>query len=244
MARLCVNVDHTATVRQARLIHYPDPLEAALLAEEAGAVGITVHLREDRRHIQDADVFKIRKAIHTKLNLEMAPVDEIIAIAHKVRPYQVTFVPEKRREVTTEGGLNVARGQKRLAGIVADFRKKKIVVSLFIDPDPEMVKAAAGIGAGAVEFNTGSYSEAGTKRDIARELKKIVAAAKTCDEMNIHAHAGHGLHLGNVAPVAAIGNIEELNIGHSIIGRAIMVGMKEAVTEMIAAMDTGAPPRS
>ncbi len=244
MAKLCVNVDHAATVRQARMASYPDPLEAALIAEKAGAAGITIHLREDRRHIQDADVYKIKKAINTKLNLEMAPVDEIIAIARKVRPYQVSFVPEKRKEVTTEGGLNVTRGQKRLAMVIENFRKKKILVSLFIDPDPRMIKASARIGAEAVEFNTGSYSEATTKRDIARELKKIVSAAKMCGDMNIRAHAGHGLNMGNVGPIAAIDNIDELNIGHSIIGRAIMVGMKEAVTEMIAIINAGSLPRS
>ena len=235
-AKLCVNVDHVATVRQARMIDYPDPLEAALLAEQAGACGITIHLREDRRHILDKDVVRIKKSIRTRLNLEMAPVDQIIKIALKTAPYQVTFVPEKRREITTEGGLDITRGKRKLSAAIERFQSKKIVVSLFIDPDPVMIKTAVDIGANAVELNTGAYSEATGKRALKSELGKIVKAAKLCQRLGITVHAGHGLNLDNVAPIAAIGNIEELNIGHSIVGRAVMVGMKRAVEEMIEAM--------
>lgn len=236
MAKLCVNVDHVATVRQARMAGYPDPLEAALEAERAGARGITVHLREDRRHIQDKDVFRIKKAISTKLNLEMAAAKEIIEIALKVKPWQVTFVPERRQEITTEGGLDVTRRQMRLKEAISGFKAKKVKISLFIDPDAEMVRASVDLGADAVELNTGQYSEAKTKRDRAAELKKIEKAAALCADLGAVVHAGHGLNLGNVGPVAAIPMIEELNIGHSIVARAVMVGMRGAVKEMTRAM--------
>lgn len=236
MARLCVNVDHVATVRQARMIDYPDPLEAALIAESAGAAGITVHLREDRRHIQDSDVFKIKKSVETRLNLEMAPVDEIIRVAHKVRPFQVMFVPERRLEITTEGGLDVTRRRKKLIKTIEGFQKRKILVSLFIDPDPMMIRASADLGADIVELNTGAYSEAKTKKDINRELGKIKKGISLVNDLDITANAGHGLNLNNVTPIAAIPNIKELHIGHGIISRAITVGMKKAVAEMIYAM--------
>lgn len=236
MADLCVNVDHVATVRQARKTVMPDPLEAALLAEKAGAVGITIHLREDRRHIQDADVYRIKRGVSTKLNLEMAASPEIIGIALAVRPFQVTLVPERRRELTTEGGLNVARAKTKLAGVIEKFRAKKILVSLFIDPEEDQSRASMDAGADAVEFNTGAYSEAKTKRATAVEIKRLVKASLLTEKIGLVTHAGHGLNVANVAPVAAIPNVVELNIGHSIVSRSIMVGMEKAVTEMIEAI--------
>lgn len=236
MADLCVNVDHVATVRQARGTVMPDPLEAALLAEKAGAVGITIHLREDRRHIQDADVHRIKRGISTKLNLEMAVSEEIIGIALAVKPYQVSLVPERRRELTTEGGLDVTRGQARLKKAIERFHAKKIVVSLFIDPEEAQALAALDLGADAVEFNTGAYSEAKTKRDASAEIKRIVKACALTEKIGLVTHAGHGLNTSNVGPVAAIPNVAELNIGHSIVARSIMVGFVPAVKEMIEAI--------
>lgn len=236
MADLCVNVDHVATVRQARKTVMPDPFEAALLAEKAGAVGITIHLREDRRHIQDADVYRIKRGISTKLNLEMAASPEIIGIALAVKPFQVTLVPERRRELTTEGGLDVRRAKAKLAGVIAKFHAKKILVSLFIDPEEGQSRASVDVGADAVEFNTGAYSEAKTKRAASFEAKRIAKACALTDNMGLVTHAGHGLTVANVAPVAAISNVEELNIGHSIVSRSIMVGMEQAVREMIGAI--------
>jgi len=237
MAQLCVNVDHVATVRQARMISSPDPLEAALIAETAGCAGITVHLREDRRHIQDHDVKRIRKSIKTRLNLEMATAKDIVEFAMKTRPDQVSFVPERRMEVTTEGGLDVTVRQKRLKGITERFARKGIIVSLFIDPDPDQVRAAVDVGADAVEFNTGQYSLARTRRKLASELRKIGKAASFSATLGVAAHAGHGLNVENVGPIASIEVINELNIGHSIVGRALMVGFHAAVAEMIMAID-------
>ena len=233
MVKLYVNVDHVATIRQARMIDYPDPLEAALIAQKAGCAGITVHLREDRRHIQDHDVFRIRKAVSNRFSLEMAVAKEIIEIAHKVLPDQVSFVPERRQEITTEGGLDATRGQKKLKKIIEGFTKKAIPVSLFIDPDPDQIKAAIDVGASTVELHTGQYSEAKTKRAISTELNKIKKAAKLSQKLSIETHAGHGLHLGNVSDVAAIPNIEQLHIGHSIVSRALMVGLRSAVKEIM-----------
>jgi pyridoxine 5-phosphate synthase len=243
MARLCVNVDHVATVREARKIDMPDPLEAALIAEKAGCAGITVHLREDRRHIQDRDVRAIRGSIKTKLNLEMATAPEIVEFALRTRPDQVTFVPERRQEVTTEGGLDVTARQKRMRGIIDSFRAKGITVSLFIDPEPDQVRAAVDVGADAVELNTGQYSEAGAPRKLGSELKKIRKAARLSDDLSLVTHAGHGLNLANVEPIASIPVIEELNIGHSIVGRAIMVGFYAAVTEMRKAIRSASSKR-
>ncbi|MDH5477830.1 MAG: pyridoxine 5'-phosphate synthase [Nitrospinota bacterium] len=239
MARLCVNVDHVATLRQARGVDYPDPLEAALLAEAAGCVGITVHLREDRRHIQDHDVARIKKRISTKLNLEMAAAPEIVEIAMKTRPWQVTFVPEKRKELTTEGGLNLTRNQKKLGLIIEGFKRKKIVVSLFIDPEEDATRRALELGADAVEFNTGRYCEAPNKKEQAHELAKVRSASALAARLGLTPHAGHGLNLDNVGPIASIAEIEELNIGHSIVTRAVMVGFAAAVEEMIEAMEKG-----
>lgn len=236
MADLCVNVDHVATVRQARRTIMPDPFEAALLAEKAGAVGITIHLREDRRHIQDADVYRIKRGISTKLNLEMAASPEIIGVALAVKPFQVTLVPERRRELTTEGGLDVKRARAKLAGVIGKFHAKNILVSLFIDPEEDQSRASADVGADAVEFNTGAYSEAKTKRAVASEIKRLVKATCLTEKMGLVTHAGHGLTVANVGPVAAIPNVEELNIGHSIVSRSIMIGMERAVLEMIGAI--------
>lgn len=235
MADLCVNVDHVATVRQARKTIMPDPFEAALLAEKAGAVGITIHLREDRRHIQDADVYRIKRGIATKLNLEMAASPEIIAVALAVKPFQVTLVPERRRELTTEGGLDVKRARAKLAGVIEKFHAKKILVSLFIDPEEDQSRASMDSGADAVEFNTGAYSEAKTKRAIQSEIRRLVKACALTQKIGLVTHAGHGLTVANVGPVAVIPNVEELNIGHSIVSRSIMVGMERAVMEMIEA---------
>jgi len=237
MAKLCVNVDHVATLRQARGEDYPDPLEAALLAETAGCVGITVHLREDRRHIQDYDVARIKKRISTKLNLEMSVAADIVEIALKTRPWQVTFVPERRKEVTTEGGLNLARGQRHLAAVIERFKARKIVVSLFIDPDEQTTRQAAELGADAVEFNTGRYCLARPGRQRITELKKIIAMRELAGGLGLATHAGHGLNLSNVGPIAAIPNLDELNIGHAIVARAVMVGFAQAVGEMIEAME-------
>lgn len=237
MADLCVNVDHVATVRQARKSVMPDPFEAAVLSEKAGAVGITIHLREDRRHIQDADVYRIKSGISTKLNLEMAASPEIIGIAIAVKPFQVTLVPERRMELTTEGGLDVTRGKAKLAGVIEKFHAKKILVSLFIDPEEDQSRAAMDVGSDAVEFNTGAYSEAKTKRAVQSEIKRLAGACALTGKMGLVTHAGHGLTLANVAPVARIGNVVELNIGHSIVSRSIMVGMEQAVREMIEAIE-------
>jgi pyridoxine 5-phosphate synthase len=237
MAGLCVNVDHVATVRQARKSVMPDPFEAAMLAEKAGAVGITIHLREDRRHIQDADVYRIKSGISTKLNLEMAASPEIIGIAIAVKPFQVTLVPERRMELTTEGGLDVTRGKAKLAGVIEKFHAKKILVSLFIDPEEDQSRAAMDVGSDAVEFNTGAYSEAKTKRASTAEARRLAGACALTQKMGLVTHAGHGLTLANVGPVAAIPNVEELNIGHSIVSRSIMVGMEQAVREMIEAIE-------
>jgi pyridoxine 5-phosphate synthase len=236
MADLCVNVDHVATVRQARKAVMPDPFEASRLAEKAGAVGITIHLREDRRHIQDADVYRIKRGISTKLNLEMAASPEIIGVALAVKPFQVTLVPERRMELTTEGGLDVTRGKTKLAGVIGKFHAKKILVSLFIDPDEDQSRSSVDVGADAVEFNTGAYSETKTKRATQAEIKRLVRACALTGAMGLTTHAGHGLTLANVGPVARIGNIAELNIGHSIVSRSIMVGMEQAVREMIEAI--------
>ncbi|MDH5510657.1 MAG: pyridoxine 5'-phosphate synthase [Nitrospinota bacterium] len=237
MAKLCVNVDHVATLRQARGVDYPDPLEAALLSEAAGCVGITVHLREDRRHIQEGDVARIKKRISTKLNLEMAAAPEIVEIALKTHPWQVTFVPERRLEVTTEGGLNLTRGQRKTGAIIEWFKAKNILVSLFIDPDEESTRTAADLGADAVEYNTGRYCLARHGREQTTELKKIRAMCRLAGGLGLVTHAGHGLNLSNVAPIAAIEEIDELNIGHAIVARAVMVGFNQAVVEMIETIE-------
>lgn len=232
MALLGVNVDHVATIRQARGTNEPDPVTAASLAELAGADGITIHLREDRRHIQDRDVELIRQTVKTRLNLEMAATDEMVGIALKVRPDAVTLVPEKRKELTTEGGLNVALLRQTLKKHIDLLKQGGISVSLFIDPDLEQVKASHRIGADAIELHTGAYCDAACAATRSKELDKLANAVKAGNKLGLLVHAGHGLTYFNIQPVTAIGGIREFNIGHSIISRAVLVGMDRAVREM------------
>jgi pyridoxine 5-phosphate synthase len=231
--RLGVNVDHVATVREARKGQNPDPVTLALLAEEAGADQITVHLREDRRHIQDRDLRILREVLKTRLNQEMAPTDEMISIALSVQPDVCTLVPEKREELTTEGGLDVMVGADRVAAAVARLKEGGIRVSLFIDPDLEQVKASLRAGADAVEIHTGAYAGAGQPDRIREELARIADAASLARKIGLEPVAGHGLDTRNVGPICQVPEITELNIGHSIVGRAITLGMAAAVREMI-----------
>ncbi len=234
--RLGVNIDHVATIRNARGGVHPDPVLAAKLAVESGADGITAHLREDRRHISDKDIARLKKEISVPLNLEMAATDEMLATALKTRPDYACIVPEKRNEVTTEGGIDVVRGKKKLAKFVEKLQAKNIKVSLFIDPVPAQVKASAEIGAGIVELHTGSYCNTrGTAQK--KELARIMKATEICDELGLECHAGHGLTFDNVAEIAAIPNIVELNIGHFLIGEAIFIGLKDAIMKMRAIID-------
>jgi len=231
MIRLGVNVDHVATLRQARRIDVPDPVQAALLAERSGADGITVHLREDRRHIQERDVTLLRERIATKLNLEMAVTPAMVAFAQKVRPDDACFVPEKREELTTEGGLDVAGQQPKIKDAVAELQQRGINVSLFIDPDQRQVEAAKAVGAHAVEIHTGTYCNASSS---AREKERgvVTKAVALAQSLGLEVHGGHGLNYENVIPIAAIAQMVELNIGHSIIARAVIVGIEQAVREM------------
>lgn len=230
--KLGVNIDHVATLRQARRGVVPDPLQAALVAEKAGANGITVHLREDRRHIQDEDVRRIRKKIRAKLNLEMACADEIIRFACKVKPDDVCLVPEKRQELTTEGGLDVLGQKQKIGRAVSRLKKTGIFVSIFIDPEPRQLKAAKEIGADAVELHTGSYAEAKTELQRKSEFRKLVTAGKAAGDLGLVLNAGHGLDYDNVHPVARIEGMNELNIGFAIIARSLFVGLDQAVREM------------
>jgi pyridoxine 5-phosphate synthase len=239
MIRLFVNVDHVATIREARKTLEPSPLKAALLAEKAGAQGITIHLREDRRHIQDDDVTVVQKGINTKLNLEIAPTREMIDLALKIKPYQVSLVPEKRQEITTEGGLDVCSQVKELSIIRKELHDKGILFSLFIDPDLEQVVASQRINADSIEINTGTYTELGPPKEIEEELERIKISAKNASDKGLRVFAGHGLNYENVKPIAAIFEIEELNIGHFIVGQAIYVGMESAVIEMIRSIEVG-----
>lgn len=232
MPRLGVNIDHVATLRQARGGREPDPVWAAALAELAGADGITVHLREDRRHIQDRDVRLLRETVRTRLNLEAAAAPEIVALALKVRPDQVTFVPERREELTTEGGLNVIGQRERVRAAVARCHEAGLQVSLFIDPDPAQVEAAAALEVAAVELHTGRYADAPTQADLARELEAVTEAGQAAVAAGLALHAGHGLNYQNVGPIARLHRMAELNIGHSIITRALFVGLDRAVREM------------
>jgi len=232
MPRLGVNVDHVATLRQARKGTDPDPVAAAALAELAGADQITIHLREDRRHIQDRDLQLLRQTVKTRLNLEMAATEEMVGIALQVQPDCVTLVPEKREELTTEGGLDVRLHRGSLKAKVELMCHSGIEVSLFIDPDVEQVKACHLVGADAVEIHTGSYCDAGTATARQEELHKIELAVRAGRKLGLKVHAGHGLNYHNVQPVAAIAGIEEFNIGHSIIARAVLVGMERAVRDM------------
>jgi len=235
MMRLYINIDHVATVRQARHADEPDPLRAAILAELAGADGITVHLREDRRHIGDRDVERLRETVRTVLNLELAAVEEIVAIAERLRPHQATLVPERREEITTEGGLDCARAPERLTGVLGRLTAAGIRTSLFITPDPASVAAAIRLRPDAVELHTGRYAREWRRASAA--LEELSAAAGAAHEAGVAVHAGHGLTYENVGPVAALPLIEELNIGHSIVSRAILVGMRRAVREMRERID-------
>ncbi|MGM8930822.1 pyridoxine 5'-phosphate synthase [Salinicola halophyticus] len=236
--QLGVNIDHVATLRQARGSRYPDPVQAALLAEEAGADGITLHLREDRRHIQERDVELIAAVLNTRMNLEMAVTEEMIALAERLKPSDVCLVPEKREELTTEGGLDVAAGRDAVADACARLAAAGCRVSLFIDPEPAQIQAAFEAGAPIVELHTGAYAEA-TGEAQRLEYARLVAAAEFADELGLVVNAGHGLHYHNVEAVAAIAGIHELNIGHAIIARALFVGLKEAVAEMKRLMIAG-----
>ena len=228
---LGVNIDHVATLRQARRGRYPDPLQAALLAEQSGADSITLHLREDRRHIQDRDVAVMREALQTRMNLEMAVTDEMIAVARRVLPQDCCLVPESRLEITTEGGLDVAGQLQRVAEACSALGSSGIRVSLFIDPDAAQVEAARRAGAPVVELHTGTYADAdGAAR--AREFERLRGAAKLAASLGITVNAGHGLNYHNVEPIAAIPEIVELNIGHAIVARALFEGLPKAVRDM------------
>jgi len=234
MARLGVNVDHVATLRQARGVSYPDPVTAAGIVELAGADGIAIHLREDRRHIQDRDLRIIRQTVQTQLNLEMAATDEMIRIALETKPNIVTLVPERRQELTTEGGLDVIKAFQSLKKATQRFEKGRIPVSLLVDPRKDHIKASKDVGAHTVEIHTGHYCNARTPLEADEQFKKIIDAVGEAFRLNLMIAAGHGLNYGNVRRIAEIKEIEEFNIGHSIIARAILVGLDRAVREMIA----------
>jgi len=233
MSRLGVNIDHVATVRQARGVGYPDPVTAAGVAELAGADGIVCHLREDRRHIQDRDLRILREVVQTRLNLEMAPTEEMVRIALATRPNIVTLVPEKREELTTEGGLDVIKYFPSLKRVIQRLHRGGIPISLFVDPQKDQIKASEDVGANVIEIHTGRYCEAKTPFHEDEELKKILDATAEASRRNLQISAGHGLNYVNVRRIAEIKEIEELNIGHSIIARAVMVGLDRAVREMI-----------
>ena len=229
---LGVNIDHVATIRQARLTTYPEPLLAALLAEQAGADGITAHLREDRRHIQDRDIRLLRELLHTRLNLEMAVTDEMVGIASAVRPQACCLVPEKREEVTTEGGLDVIAHFRHVQTACDRIAESGCQVSLFIDPDTEQIDAAVRAGAPVIELHTGRYADAESEAERQSELERIRVAASYADRAGLQVNAGHGLHYHNVGAISRIPEIVELNIGHSIIARALFCGMEKAVRDM------------
>lgn len=233
MPRLGVNVDHVATLREARKGKLPDPVAAAVVAEMAGADGIVCHLREDRRHIKDKDLYLLKEIVKTHLNLEMAATDEMIKIALEVLPDMVTLVPERREEITTEGGLDVVRQADYLKDVVDMLRQQGIVVSLFIDPDIQQIRAAARLGADYIEIHTGMYANAPDLGSALDELEKIRSMAAAAHKLGLGVSAGHGLNYQNVREVARIPQIEELNIGHSIVSKAVMVGMERAVREML-----------
>lgn len=233
---LGVNIDHVATLRQARGTNYPDPVKAALICEAAGAEGITLHLREDRRHIQDDDVYRMRPALNTRMNLEMAVTDEMVAIAKKVKPQNVCFVPEKRQEVTTEGGLDVIGHFEDVKKATQELTAIGCDVSLFIDADHAQIDAAVACGAPTIEIHTGAYADAETAEAQQLELARIQEAAAYAASKGLVVNAGHGLNLDNVAAIAAIPQIHELNIGHSIIADSVFVGLEQAVKNMKAAI--------
>lgn len=228
--RLYINIDHVATVRQARRTDEPDPVAAAALCEAAGADGVTAHLREDRRHIQDADVERLAREVRTVLNLELATSDEIVALACRLRPFQATLVPERREEITTEGGLDLVRSVDRLRPVIGRLTDAGIRVSLFVDPTRESMERSAALGVPAVELHTGRYAHSRPGEDAA--LAELADAARHARSLGLAVHAGHGLTYRNVIPVAALADLEELNIGHSVVSRAIFTGLEEATAEM------------
>lgn len=232
MPLLGVNIDHVATVRQARLTNEPDPIHAAVLAEQGGADGITVHLREDRRHIQERDVRLLRQMLRVHLNLEMAVDQQVTDFALDVVPDMATLVPEKREELTTEGGLDVVGQRDRVASCVDQLQQKGIEVSLFIDPDIDQVRVSKELGVEAIELHTGAYADAATKPDAAEEFQRILEASRFANECGLILNMGHGLTYRNVQPIAEVEGVHELNIGHSIMSHAMMVGMERAVREM------------
>ena len=238
MTRLFVNVDHVATIREARKTHEPDPLKAALLAEKIGVEGITVHLREDRRHIQDEDVRIIHKNIKTKLNLEMAAIKEMVDLALELKPYQVSLVPEKRQEITTEGGLDVYSQMPELMAIQKQIKSQGILFSLFVDPDIRQIEASEKVEADSIEINTGAYSELTDLAKVEEELARIQEAAKQAANLGLRVFAGHGLNFENVKAIAAIPEIEELNIGHFLVAQSVYIGMEEAVKMMKQVIET------
>lgn len=229
---LGVNIDHVATLRQARHTRYPDPIEAVYAAENGGADGITIHLREDRRHIQERDVELIKATLQTRMNLEMAVTDDMLAYAEKIRPEHVCLVPEKRQELTTEGGLDVLGSEKRVHEATQHLVKRGIEVSLFIDPDLKQIEAAVRCGAPVIEIHTGCYADATNHKDQMAELDRIIKATEFAHKAGLIVNAGHGLNYKNVQAIARISEINELNIGHGIVARAIFVGLESAVREM------------
>jgi pyridoxine 5-phosphate synthase len=240
MPYLGVNIDHVATLRQVRRTQYPDPVEIARVVERAGAHGITVHLREDRRHIQEEDVRRLRAVVSTLLNMELALNEEIINIALDIKPDEVCIVPERRAELTTEGGLDVASQKEKITRAVERFHKAGIRVSLFIDPDPIQIQAAHEVQARIIELHTGKYAEAkGEEQD--HEWQRLADAAKLAHSLGLQVNAGHGLHYTNTARIVSIPYIHTLNIGHSIISRALTVGIEQAVKEMLAIIQQGSP---
>jgi len=234
MPKLSVNVDHIATIREVRRTYEPDPVAAAILAELAGAMGITFHLRADRRHIKERDVEILKKVCTTRLDMEMAATDEMVKLAGQYRPDIVTLVPERIEELTTEGGLNVKRNVSRLRKTIRSLHDKKLIVSIFVDPEIDQVRASARIGADFIEINTGKYADARKEPDWKREFIAVERAAREGIKAGLRIAAGHGLTYINVKPIASIEGIEELNIGHSIIARAALVGIERAVREMVA----------
>ncbi len=236
MKKLMVNIDHVATLREARRIHYPDPVYAAGIAEMAGASGIIVHLREDRRHIKDRDVRLLREVVRTKLNLEMAATEEMVGIAKNVLPDMATLVPEKREELTTEGGLDVVGNKDRIGRAILAMKEKGIRVSLFVDAEEAQVQAAKDVSADMIEIHTGHYADSIDQLNRQKELERVAATARMGKALGLGVNAGHGLHYDNVGEIVAIPEIDELSIGHSIIARAVFVGLDRAVRDMLELM--------
>ncbi|NPA15559.1 MAG: pyridoxine 5'-phosphate synthase [Deferribacteres bacterium] len=235
--RLGVNVDHVATVREARKTYEPDPVAAAVLAELGGADGITVHLRMDRRHIKERDLKLLKEVVKTRLNLEMATTDEMLKIALTVKPHQVTLVPEREGEITTEGGLDVESNLDKVSKVIEALKREGIEVSIFVDPEPVQIKASKRAGADAIEIHTGIYAEARGEKRIGEELSRIFESANLAKNLGLKVHAGHGLNYKNIIPVLKTPGLEEVNIGHSIVARAVLVGMERAVREMKEVID-------